>query len=70
VIVEFTHTNGQIFRVPAHQVIVYNNDGHPVSVAYETAGLMILVDANHEDFNATVTDLKIRKMDPKSVRHE
>lgn len=69
-IVEFKHTNGQIFRLPAHQIVVYNDDGHPVSVAYETAGLIVSVDANHADFDGAVSELKIRKIDPKAVKRE
>jgi hypothetical protein len=70
VIVEFKHINGQIFRLPAHQVVVYNDDGHPVSMSYETAGLMIHADANHPDFDNAITELKIRKIDPKTVKRE
>jgi hypothetical protein len=58
------HPNGKQYRLPATQVVVYNDDGHPVAVTYEHGGLLIHSDASHNDFDRTLFSLKVASIGP------
>ena len=56
------HPNGKQYRIPASQVVVYSDDGHPVAVSYEHGNLIIHTDRSHQDFDRTVDSLRIENL--------
>lgn len=54
--------SGKTYVIPASQVVVFNDDGHPVSLTYERDGLLVCTDAAQQDFGRMVSDLKINKL--------
>lgn len=61
--IEIIHPGGQRYRIPASQVVIHNDDGNPVAVAYETSGLLVYTDVTKGDFNTVVGQLKLKKVD-------
>mgnify|MGYP000855571849 CR=1 FL=1 len=51
--------SGKTYLLPVSQVVVANNDGQPVSLAYERDGLIVCSDATQQDFAGIVKDLRI-----------
>ena len=58
------HPNGKQYRLPASQVVVYNDDGHPIAVTYEHGGLLLHSDVTHPDFDRTALSLKVTTVGP------
>lgn len=55
---------GKVYEIPCVQVIVYNDSGQPVSIAYERDQLIVCTDAGQGDYSRTISDLKIRDIKP------
>lgn len=51
--------SGKIYVIPVAQVVVANDNGQPVSVAYERSGLIVCADATQPDFSTIVSDLRL-----------
>lgn len=51
--------SGKIYLIPASQVVTVNDDGQPISIAYERSGLIVCTDATQQDFSTVVSDLRI-----------
>jgi len=62
VLVEIVHTNGKRYRIPAVQVVVYTDDGDPVALTYEHAGILIHGDVEHPDFSSMCTQLHVKRI--------
>ena len=56
--------SGKIYLIPASQVVIANDDGQPVSIAYERTGLIVCTDATQQDFSTIVNDLRISDIKP------
>ncbi len=54
---------GKPLLITTKQVVIYNDDGRPVALTYEHAGLIIHTDASQDDFGRTCEDLRIRPLD-------
>ena len=67
-LIEIIHPNGKHYSIPASQVVVNNDDGAPVAVAYETGGLIVYTDVTKSDFSSTAQQLKLaKKPDPRII---
>lgn len=55
---------GKIYAIPCVQVVVYNDSGQPVSIAYERDELIVCTDAGQDDYSRTISDLRIGKIKP------
>lgn len=60
--VVINHKNGKQYRIPVHQVVVHSDDGHPIAVTYEHAGMIIHTDRSKKDFDRTTHMLKVKKL--------
>lgn len=65
--VEIVHENGERYRMPVSQVAVFTRDGDPCAITYEHAGIIIHTDTEHRDFNDTCSQLRIKRLEPKSI---
>lgn len=63
--VHIIHPNGKRYTIPAVQVVVENDDGATLAVAYETAGLIVYTDATKDDFRGVVRQLGLATPDVK-----
>jgi hypothetical protein len=60
VFVQVRHKDtGKVYLIPCSQVVVFNDSGQPVSLAYERDQLIVCTDAGQPDYSRTVDELKI-----------
>lgn len=53
--IRITHAeSGKTFLIPITQLLLMSDNGEPLALAYETAGLMIYSDVTHADFSETL----------------
>jgi hypothetical protein len=55
---------GRVYEIPCAQVVVYNDSGQPVSIAYERDDLIVCTDAGQPDYSRTIGELKIGNVKP------
>lgn len=53
---------GRPLLIRTQQAVVYNDDGRPVAVTYEHAGLIVHTDASQDDFIPTCRQLRIESL--------
>ena len=58
-LVKLVHANGKEYVLPAHQVVVMSDDGRPLAVTYEEAGLIVHNDASKPDFGRACAKLRL-----------
>ena len=61
--VVINHENGQQYCMKVNQVVVYNDDGLPVAITYEHAGLIVHTDVTQDDFDSTCRTLCVTKLE-------
>lgn len=59
-LVRLIHGNGKEYVFPASQVVVLSDDGRPLAVTYEEAGLVVHNDASKPDFGRACTKLRLQ----------
>jgi hypothetical protein len=59
VLVKLIHANGKEYVLPAAQVVVLSDDGRPLAVTYEEAGLIVHNDASKPDFGRACSKLRL-----------
>jgi hypothetical protein len=68
VIVEFRHPATQkIYRLPVEQVVIYSDDGVPIALSYDHAGLITYGDVTQVDFGRLLDQLKVQALKPEQV---
>ena len=60
---------GKVYEIPCVQVVVYNDSGQPVSIAYERDKLIVCTDAGQGDYSRTISELKIGNLKSASAAH-
>lgn len=63
--ISFVHSNGNHYRLPVSQVVVYDAGGQPVALSYEHAGVIVHTNASESDWLPTTDMLKIKQIDTK-----
>lgn len=64
----FRHSNGQVYDLPATDVMVEDSHGQPVSCTYEECGLVIHCDRTHDDWALTVERVGLKSKEQSGER--
>lgn len=66
-LVKLVHANGKEYTFPVAQVVVMTDDGRPLAVTYEEAGLIVHNDASKPDFGRACARLHIKAPETRVV---